>query len=203
MRKRNNPGRNHRVPWSEDEKQYVESRYLTDPVEDIADALGRTSRAIGAMYYKLNAPLKQERWSAEELALIQDRYRPESDPAELCPYLPGRTETAIKAMAADLGLQASAPFWTKAELRLLQRHYPTEGTRIAKQLIGRTPAGIRNQAHKMGLRYIGGQHYQPWTNEEKHRLCKLQHLNQEELLSHFPGRSINSLLGARRRLRPK
>lgn len=191
---------NHRTPWSEREILYVESTYLTEPMKDIASALGRTPRAIQAMYYKLHAPLKHERWSAEELSVLRSHYTPGCDVRRLQPYFPDRSLVAIKAMTGELGLQPHPPFWNKRELDILRRYYVAEGSHVVARLKNRTPAAIRIQARKMKLRYQGSQRYRPWSEEERQRLRQLSHLTPQALAEHFPGRSINAVLSARRRL---
>lgn len=194
---------NHRYRWSPEEIDYLETHHLLLSIDDIAERLVRTARAVQAMSYKLGLERKQPRWTDVEIQRLKKHYRPGADISALCLLFPGRTRAAVLSMVDESGLPRPEPLWRDDELRTLKHYYPAEGTGVAARLTGRSRSSVRIQASKHGIVFQGNSRRRPWSMEEKHLLARNIHLALAELISMFPARSKASVTCARRRIKLK
>ena len=197
--------RNHRSRWALAELRYVEQHYGKVPISVIAEKLRRTPVAVKLMARSLGCriPPSSKRWTEAEVDILRRHYGGGEGIKRVSELLPGRNPKSIQAQAFKLGIN-SPRTWSKEEFAILKRDYPTQGTRIAAKMPGRSRESIRIMAASMGIRYQENKRpvvrQQRWTDEEKKRLREYLHLIPTELVHYFPGRSKISVAKARERM---
>lgn len=197
--------RNHRTAWTVGELTFVEAHYGKIPTAEIATHLGRTLTAIRLAAQELGlCKVHAVPWTEEEKEVIRTHYADGEGISFVGQLLPGRTRKTIFAMAKKMGVK-SARSWQEWECRILRESYASIGTRVAQQLVDRTPEAIKLKANMLGLKYRGekesGTAFVMWSDEEWHRLETYQHLPYAELVTLFPDRSKASLKKAKERLK--
>ena len=102
-------------------------------------------------------------WTAEELAIMKQRYPKEGASDALVKTL-NRTKQAIHFKAQQVGLRnAKRKRFTDEDIEILRARYPNEGaSEDLQKLLGRSATTIKNKAHLLGI--PGTRHY--WTEEE-------------------------------------
>lgn len=102
-------------------------------------------------------------WTAEELAIMKQRYPKEGASDALVKTL-NRTKQAIHFKAQQVGLRnVKRKRFTDEDIEILRERYPNEGaSKDIQKLLGRSATTIKNKAHLLGI--PGTRHY--WTEEE-------------------------------------
>ncbi|MCT4708759.1 hypothetical protein MUA04_00710, partial [Enterobacteriaceae bacterium H11S18] len=102
---------NHRYRWSPEEIHYLETHHLILSIEDIAERLGRTARAVQAMSYKLGLERKQPRWTDVEIQRLKKHYQSGADISALCSLFPGHARA-----------RRCCQWWMNQDYRALSRY---------------------------------------------------------------------------------
>ena len=103
-------------------------------------------------------------WTAEELAIMKQRYPNESASKDLQKLL-GRSAATINRKARLLGIKGTRHYWTEEELKILAERYPKEGaSQELVQLFQHNAYLISMKANALGLRY---ENRRRWTEEEE------------------------------------
>lgn len=200
-------------PWTERELAVLQRHYAALGATRLhhAHLPHRTVKAIvhkadklGLSYRKKQASATSRRWTDEELSRFRQHYGTMPVPELQRRYFPERSAAALRRLATGLGLSRADYLqpWSEEEIALLRYHY-TEGgpPAAAKALPHRSSVSIRGKAKKLGLRCPRPVAGEGWTEEERKRLARLQHLPLPELLAHFPERSRRAIDAQRSRLR--
>ncbi len=102
-------------------------------------------------------------WTAEELAIMKQRYPKEGASDALVKTL-NRTKQAIHFKAQQVGLRnANRKKFTDKDIEILRERYPNEGaSKDLQKLLCRSAETINRKARLLGIK--GTRHY--WTEEE-------------------------------------
>lgn len=97
-------------------------------------------------------------WTAEELAIMKQRYPKEGASDALVKTL-NRTKQAIHFKAQQVGLRnVKRKRFTDEDIEILRERYPNEGaSKDIQKLLGRSATTIKNKAHLLGI--PGTRHY--------------------------------------------
>lgn len=186
--------RNHRLPWTLQEMEYVEKHYSKMSCAAIGEHLGRSVNAVRAIAKKLGcAPQKSPDWSDREIDIIRETYGTDLEVDEICAMLTGRSAVSVAIKARKLGLTRPEPFWQQRELNILRRYYPSEGKKIASRLSGRSHHSVIIKAVKLGISYQGNKNYRKWSDDELLLLAQNHSLPIAQLRALFPERSLKSV----------
>lgn len=183
--------RNHRLPWTLQEMEYVEKHYSKMSCAAIGEHLGRSVNAVRAIAKKLGcAPQKSPDWSDREIDIIRETYGTDLEVDEICAMLTGRSAVSVVIKARKLGLTRPEPFWQQRELNILRRYYPSEGKKVASRLSGRSHHSVIIKAVKLGISYQGNKNYRKWSDDELLLLAQNHFLPIAQLCVLFPERSL-------------
>lgn len=186
--------RNHRLPWTLQEMEYVEKHYSKMSCAAIGGHLGRTVNGVRAIAKKLGcAPQKSPDWSDWEIDIIRETYGTDLEVDEICAMLTGRSAVSVAIKARKLGLTRPEPFWQQRELNILRRYYPSEGKKVTSRLSGRSHHSVIIKAVKLGISYQGNKNYRRWSDDELLLLAQNHSLPIAQLCALFPGRSLKSV----------
>lgn len=161
---------NDRRAWTVAELSILDEHYPSMGTEVSTLLPGRSKRScqkmamrrnLSALPRKICKPASVPRWTAEELAILQNNY-PEMG-GEVCKLLPNRTKTACVSKASSLGLLIRSTEWTEAEDDILKTNYSKMGIDVVELLPRRSKAACYNRATELNLR--AGSHQ--WTEEEE------------------------------------
>ena len=184
MDKHNTVKQYHRKLWTTEELRFVEQRYGTLLVTEIAQRLQRTPGSVKSMARRLGCGGKQLHWTDANIAVLTTHYAAGADKATIMAMLPERTWTGILSKVFALGIIRRK--WQPEEYRILEKYYASEGVRVADRLPGRTVSAVANQAHALKIRHPRGLR---WDENELKLLEQNQHLPVTELAKLFPRRS--------------
>ncbi len=192
--------RNRRSRWTLQEMRYVEKHYANMTAAAIGAHLGRPRASVACMAHKLGVGrAKALLWTEAEKAVIHVHYAAGMNMQDIMAKLPGRTRGTILAMADKLGIKRPSR-WSQKECGVLKAYYPSEGSKVAERLPGRTTDAVKLKAYELGIEYQGGGNNQAWYEDEWDVLKKSLHLTLSELVLLLPGRSLFAIEQARTRL---
>lgn len=153
---------------------------------DLPPALIQTARTVMA-------------WTPGEDDILRTYFPTEFE--AMAERLAGRSGEACRARARILGIvpqrscrDSSGAAWRDDENEILRRFYPTEGTKCAGRLPGRTASSVKHQANKLGLFRRTVARDRPasntnWSEDQDEILANYGPLEGAQVYRRIPGKS--------------
>lgn len=177
--------------WTkEDEEKLIELKGCNLSIEEIAEVLNRSKKAIYHRISLLGLSKKVDYWSDSEIAKLEDMLECGKTPEIISKEL-GRTVSAIHAKTSDLGLSKDRS-WTKQEDEDLIKYIANNisQAKIA-ELLNRTKSAVTNRVRHLG---IAKEASTKWSSEDVEQLKNLYESGVScEDISRKLNRSIGSI----------
>ncbi|MGV8131674.1 MAG: hypothetical protein ACP5N7_06265 [Candidatus Pacearchaeota archaeon] len=147
---------NKRTLWKSDEEQFLKDNYTTMSLQEIAEYIGRSKKAVnkhaGLLGLTTTNPDYERyntKWTKQQLNYLKQHYSSETN-EQLSSKL-GHTIVAIQTKAQALKLTANHKKWTKNELKLLEKLYTVYTVNDLEQQLQRPKSSIVRKAYKIGI----------------------------------------------------
>lgn len=188
------------IRWSAADERMLRKYYGKMVIEDLADQLGRSVKAVHAHARDLGLSLRAanpalpQLWTSKEDATLRRLFQIRTNPqiAELL----GRPLRSVISRAKKLGLKKERPGfkeWTAREDgQLRQLHRTLKPAEIAERL-GRTLASVRKRMYTSGLLTVQKSKPPVWTADEDQLLKKLYGRQTIAEIASRLGRSANAV----------
>jgi len=139
-------------PWSADEVKLLYELHQNQPLQSIADILGRSLETVSqkALGLGLRKCKFYPPWSIQEETLLKELYYPTNTVKDVAKRI-GRSVSAVRQKARLLGL-SDGHAWSKKELNLLRKLYPSKTAQEIANQIGRTVGVVRLKVFRLGLK---------------------------------------------------
>ena len=145
--------------WTDEQDEFLRQNYLTMPIKEIAEHLGRSEKACTHRANRIGLR-KTNDWTEEQDEFLRQHYSTKNI-NEIAEYI-GRTEGACITRASSLGLRrACIPVWTQKEDEFLKQNFLTMSLKDIAKHLGRTRDNCKRRASMFGLRKIA-----KWTKKE-------------------------------------
>ena len=136
--------------WTKEEDEFLRQNYLTKPIKEIADHLGRTEAACLNRASAILGIYKNSPWTKEEDEYLRQNYATKSI-KEIAEQL-GRTGVACQTRANILAIKKErAGIWTKEEDEYLRQNYCIKSYKEIAEHLGRTEGTCKSRASKLGI----------------------------------------------------
>lgn len=142
--------------WSEHDKMILKQYYNTIPIQEIQFMLEKqySIRLIQNKAKKLGLTESRE-WTEEEINILYENYEHMIGP-EIQKLIPRKSVNAIYIKSSQLGLQSGYVhqfYYTDEEKDFIIANWETMSDEEIGQAIGKSPCGVMEQRHKLGLYY--------------------------------------------------